>query len=516
MNIMMLLEMATSGMPDRIAFTCYKDASYSESGESCEHLSYQQLFHAAGAAAQQIRTSKCTRTAVIDISSLALPIALFGSSWAGVPYVPINYRLTEEEINALLERVKPAYLVTDSDRAKKYSAPDNQNGITVVARQPFIDNARSASILAENDWSMDADQTAVLLFTSGTTGTPKAAVLRHKHLVSYILGSVEFCSAAEEDSTLVCVPPYHVAGIAAMLSSVYAGRRLIQLPNFTAEHWLNIARKEKVSNAFVVPTMLARIVEALEGKKSADLSFLKAISYGGGKMPLSVIERAMILFPDTDFTNAYGLTETSSTIAVLTPEDHRAAVASTDEKIRRRLVSVGRALPGVSIEIRNDDGIVMGSNQRGEIYVKGEQVSGEYEDRGSVVDRQGWFPTRDAGSMDEDGYLFLEGRADDVIVRGGENMSPGEIEEVLLEHVAVADVAVVGIPDEQWGEAVAAVVVLKVGKQASAGELQNWVKTKLRSSRVPQHIQFRNELPYNETGKLLRRVVKADLASLLH
>ena len=258
--------------------------------------------------------------------------------------------------------------------------------------------------------------------------------------------------------------------------------------------------------------MLARIIDALEGKSSAELPHLKAVSYGGGKMPLSVIERAMKLFPNTDFTNAYGLTETSSTIAVLTPDDHRAAASSSDEKIRRRLVSVGRTLPGVTIEIRDDEGKVLGANQRGEIYVKGEQVSGEYEDRGSVVDKQGWFPTRDAGSMDEDGYLFLEGRADDVIVRGGENMSPGEIEDVLLEHGAIADVAVVSVPDEQWGEGVGAVVVLKAGKQASAEELQTWVKGKLRSSRVPQRIEFWAELPYNETGKLLRRVVKAKLA----
>lgn len=513
MNIMMLLEMATSGMPDRIAFTSYNDASSGNNNESGDHLSYQQLFNAAGAAAQEIRKSHCTRTAVIDISSLALPIALFGSAWAGVPYVPINYRLTENEINALLSRVKPAYLITDSDRAKKTTAAHNGDGVTVVERSRFIGMTRSAQSAIENDWPMDAEQTAVLLFTSGTTGTPKAAVLRHKHLVSYILGSVEFCSASEDDATLVCVPPYHVAGIAAMLSSVYAGRRLIQLPNFTAEGWLNIARREKVSNAFVVPTMLSRIVESLEGKKSANLPHLKAISYGGGKMPLSVIERAMALFPDTDFTNAYGLTETSSTIAVLTPEDHRKAAAASDDKNRRRLISVGRALPGVTIEIRNDEGETLGANQRGEIYVKGEQVSGEYEDRGSVIDKQGWFPTRDAGSMDEEGYLFLEGRADDVIVRGAENMSPGEIEDVLLEHPAVSDVAVVGIPDEQWGEAVAAAVVLKTGKQASAGELQDWVKTRLRSSRVPQLIQFRSELPYNETGKLLRRIVKADLAA---
>jgi acyl-CoA synthetase (AMP-forming)/AMP-acid ligase II len=499
MNIAMLLEMAASAMPDRLAFT---------NGETGESLSYQELFNAAGAAALAIQQSKASRVAVIDVSSLALPIALFGSGWAGIPYVPINYRLTAEEINALLERVKPAFLITGPERVDTYEGGAD---ITVADRQKFLESVTSSQEQAK-PWDMDPEDTAVLLFTSGTTGTPKAAVLRQKHLVSYILGSVEFCSAGEEEASLVCVPPYHIAGIASILSSVYSGRRQVQLPNFTAEAWLELARKEQVTNAFVVPTMLARIVEHLEGENNADLPSLKAISYGGGKMPLSVIQRAMELFPGTDFTNAYGLTETSSTISVLTPDDHRVAMASDDEAIRRRLVSVGRSLPGVTIEIRDDDGKVLGPDERGEIYVSGEQVSGEYEDRGSVVDKDGWFPTRDAGSMDAEGYLFLEGRADDVIVRGGENMSPGEIEDVLLEHPAVSDAGVVGIPDEQWGEAVAAAVVLKNGKQAEVSELQDWVRDNMRSSRVPQKIEFYQELPYNETGKLLRRVIKAELS----
>ena len=358
---------------------------------------------------------------------------------------------------------------------------------------------------------MDPEDTAVLLFTSGTTGAPKAAVLRQKHLVSYILGSVEFACATEDEAALVCVPPYHIAGIAAVLSSVYSGRRVVQLADFSAQRWIELVREEKVTTAFVVPTMLARIVEALQGADTADMPHLASLSYGGGKMPLAVIERAMALFPNTDFTNAYGLTETSSTIAVLGPDDHRAARAATDDALRRRLVSVGQALPGIEIEIRDDEGSPVASGQRGEIYVRGEQVSGEYEGRGSVTDGDGWFPTRDAGSIDAEGYLYLEGRADDVIVRGGENMSPGEIEDVLLEHAAVRDAAVVGIPSEQWGEAVAAAVVLKPEAVADVTELKAWVKTHLRSSRVPETLEFWSELPYNETGKLLRRVVKEKL-----
>ncbi|HPG28458.1 MAG TPA: fatty acid--CoA ligase family protein, partial [Myxococcota bacterium] len=361
---------------------------------------------------------------------------------------------------------------------------------------------------------MDPDETAILLFTSGTTGAPKAAVLRQKHLVSYVLGTVEFMGADEADASLSCVPPYHIAGMAAIASSVYSGRRVIQLPNFSAETWLDIARREAVTHAFVVPTMLARIVDLLEaeGRGDAGLSSLRALSYGGGKMPQSVIEKAMKLFPQTDFTNAYGLTETSSTIALLGPQDHRDAMASPDEAVRRRIVSVGQPLPTVEVSIRDpEDGRELPIGERGLIHVRGEQVSGEYRGKGSQLDAEGWFNTRDGGYLDEGGYLFLEGRMDDVIVRGGENMSPGEIEDVLLTHEAVLDACVIGVPDEQWGEAVAAVVVLAGGKQASVSELQQWVKDRLRSSRTPERIEFWPELPYNETGKLLRRKVREAL-----
>ena len=504
MNTMMLLEMAMSGFGDRVAFT--------DPAEGGSSITYQELYDAAGAAAHDIRESGASRVAMLDVSNIAVPVALFASGWAGVPYVPINYRLTGDEIDALMARVTPAYLVTDDERLPHF---ENRDGVDARSRGTFLGVARGGDGHAEQR-SMDPEDVGVLLFTSGTTGIPKAAVLRHRHLVSYIVSSVEFMSATEDEAALVCVPPYHVAGIASTLSSVYAGRRVVQLANFSADAWIETARHERITTAFVVPTMLSRIVDALEGEKTAGMSHLQSLSYGGGKMPLSVIEKAMALFPDTDFTNAYGLTETSSTITVLGPDEHRAAATSEDEAVRRRLVSVGIPLPGIEIEIRDDEGKALNTDQRGEIYVRGEQVSGEYEDRGSTVDTEGWFPTRDAGFLDAEGYLFLDGRADDVIVRGGENMSPGEIEDVLLAHDAIRDAAIVGVPSEEWGEAVAGAVVVNSETPANEDlitDLQDWVRSHMRSSRVPERIEFWPELPYNETGKLLRRVVKAKLTA---
>jgi acyl-CoA synthetase (AMP-forming)/AMP-acid ligase II len=194
---------------------------------------------------------------------------------------------------------------------------------------------------------------------------------------------------------------------------------------------------------------------------------------------------------------------------MLSPDDHRAAIASDDPAVRRRLGSVGRSLPSLELEIRAPDGEVAPPEVSGEIHVRGEQIAGEYLHRKHIGD-DGWFATKDAGWLDKDGYLFVEGRLDDVIVRGGENISPGEIEDVLRGHPAVADVAVLGLPDDEWGERVAAVVVARQ-ETPSAGELTTWLRARLRSTKTPETWVFRAELPYNETGKLLRRVLKAEL-----
>jgi long-chain acyl-CoA synthetase len=493
MNIVTLLEMAAEVFPDRIAVT-----------DGACRLSYADLLRAAQAAGQAIRASGARHVSLLDIGSLAAPVALFGAAYAQRPYAPLNYRLTGPEIAALIERVKPVYLVAPADNAVA------GDGIATIAPPEFLALDLPSEPLAGSDEPRDV---AVQLFTSGTTGQPKAAILRHGNLTAYILGTVEFGAAEEDEATLVSVPPYHIAGISAVLSSTYAGRRMVLLGNFEPARWLELAASERVTNAFLVPTMLARIVEHLDVTRSRpNLPSLRAIAYGGGKMPLSVMDRAMTLFPKVDFTNAYGLTETSSTICLLDPADHRAAASSADPAIRRRLGSVGKPLATIEIEIRDEAGTALPPGKPGFVFVRGEQVSGEYLGFGSQLDTAGWFPTRDRGLLDEGGYLFLDGRADDVIVRGGENISPGEIEEALIAHPAVAEAAVVAVPDEEWGEGVGAAIVLKPGATVTTGELQLWVRARLRSSRVPTMIRFRKALPYNELGKLLRRVVRQDFA----
>jgi acyl-CoA synthetase (AMP-forming)/AMP-acid ligase II len=262
----------------------------------------------------------------------------------------------------------------------------------------------------------------------------------------------------------------------------------------------------------VVPTMLARIVDHLDGRP-ADVPALRSIAYGGARMPRPVLDAVLRAFPDVGFVNAYGLTETSSTLAVLSPADHRAALASGDSAARARLGSAGRLVPGMEGQIRDAEGMPLPPGETGELWVRGDQVSGEYLGRGSALDADGWFPTRDCGYFDTGGYLFIEGRSDDVIIRGGENIAPAEIEDVLAAHPAVRDVVVIGLPDEEWGERIVAVIVLRPGHSPDPEELRAWTRRRLRGSRTPDQVAFRADLPRNATGKLLRREIAADLAS---
>jgi len=494
MNISLVLQMASDTFPDRIALT-----------HNGVHYSYGRLFASANAAAARFAEIGADYVSYLGESGPGMVIALFGAAMAGKPFAPLNYRLTGPETLRLVERLYPVYLIADEDKIAGIPADAARVLISIPEFLAAVTTDEAEPFPAPDE---DDEAIAVQLFTSGTTGEPKAAVLRNQNMLGYVLGSVEFASAEEDEATLSTVPPYHIAGISAILSGIYAMRRIVQLPNFAPDAWLQLCRDQSVTNAFVVPTMLSRIIAHIdETGTPADLPAMRALAFGGGKMPLPVVQRALDLWPNVNFANAYGLTETSSTIAILGPEDHREAHNHPDPMVARRLDSVGKPLPTVEIEIRGEDGTVLGPNELGEVFVRGPQVSGEYQGR-KLTDEEGWFPTRDSGFMDDAGFLFLAGRIDDVIVRGGENMSPGEIEHVLREHDAVDDVAVLGVPSVEWGETPVAAVVLKHNASATEAELKDLVRRKLRSSRVPERIVFVEALPYNEMGKLLRRKVK--------
>ena len=461
----MILEMATSA-GDRAVVTA-GDRS----------LTAAELLDLARRAAG--RFQRCPAVLYLGANHLAYPVALFGAALAGVPLVPVNYRLGERQLAGILARHPGALVLRPDDLDALLDPAPGDEEPTPAAAQ-------------------DQDAVAALIYTSGTTAEPKAAVLRHRHLLAYVWNTLEFASADEGDAALVAAPPYHIAGLTNLLSNLYTGRRVVYLPTFEAAAWLDVVRRERITHAMVVPTMLARIVAEVAGD-DAGTPTLRSLSYGGARMPRPVLERALRVFATVDFVNAYGLTETASSVAVLGPEDHRAATED-------RLGSVGRALPGIEIQIRGDDGTPARAGETGLVFVRGEQISGEYGGR-SVLDADGWFGTRDLGRLDAGGYLFIEGRADDTIIRGGENIAPAEIEDVLLAYPGIIEAAVVGVSDPEWGQRLVAVLV----GEGDPAEIQRWVRDRLRSSKTPDTIMFRAELPKTETGKLLRRAILAEL-----
>ncbi|KUI27012.1 AMP-dependent synthetase [Mycobacterium sp. IS-1742] len=492
MSISLLLEMSVSADPDRTAVV---------SDEL--RLSVAELSALADGGAGVIAGSGAAHVAYVGTGGALLPLLLFASARAAIPFTPLNYRLSRDGLHELIARLPDALVIADPE----YRDVVEGAGRQVMDSQEFLAAARTAEPAAE---FADPDAVAVVLFTSGTTSRPKAVELTHNNLTSYVTGTVEFASAAPDDAALICVPPYHIAGVGAAMSNLYAGRKMVYLRHFDAREWIRLVSTEGVTTATVVPTMLDRIVSALSEQKVA-LPTLRNLAYGGSKVALPLVRQALELLPDVGFVNAYGLTETSSTIAVLGPDDHRAALASDDGEVARRLGSVGQIVPGIEVQIRGDDGTVLGPGETGELFVRGDQVSGRYTDIGSVLDADGWFPTKDVASLDADGYLFIGGRSDDTIIRGGENIAPAEIEDVLVEHPDVRDVAVVGPEDPQWGQIIVAVVVPAPGAAPDADDLRAHVRRHLRGSRTPDRVVFRAELPTNATGKVLRRELIQEL-----
>ncbi|WP_314221045.1 class I adenylate-forming enzyme family protein [Streptomyces zaehneri] len=509
MNLSMLSDMAAEGFGDRVVI-----------GRADDGLTARRLRELAVGAAHLVRASDADAIVYLAANGPALPVALFAAARAGVPLVPVNYRLGEAQLDALLANHPRALGIADPEHGEAlrraglaaHSPAEWLAGAARNAGRPAAADDPAQPVPAQPVPARPAPSQpvpprsappAVLIYTSGTTSAPKGVLLRHHHLVSYVLGTVEFAGADPGAAALVSVPPYHIAAVSSVLTNLYAGRRTLTLEQFTPDGWLGLVREQRITHAMVVPTMLARIMDT--GGPDLSVPSLRALAYGGARMPVRVIETALRVWPQVDFVNAYGLTETSSTITVLGPREHRTAVASDDPVVRARLGSAGLPVPGVEVEVRDASGAVAAPGGTGEIWVRGEQVSGEYAGQGSAVDGRGFFHTRDRGRIDRDGYLHIEGRADDTIIRGAENIAPAEIEDVLLDHPDVLDAVVVGVPDEEWGQRIEAVVVLRDGVATDTDALRAQVRGTLRGSKTPDRITRWPELPRTPTGKLVRR-----------
>ncbi|MBM4242614.1 MAG: long-chain fatty acid--CoA ligase [Deltaproteobacteria bacterium] len=459
--------------------------------------------------------------AVLATNSHRYVECYYATATAGATFVPLNYRAKLPELEHMIVKASPAVLFYGA----RYAPLLEQLGDKLprdLVRVP-IDDGDGETVetwIADapeemEDAEVEESDTSVLMYTSGTTSLPKGVMLSFGDFTAYVVGTVEMADGEPRGAALLCVPLYHIAGATNIMTSLWTGRKLVLLPQFDAGEWLEAVEREGVTHAFVVPTMLKQILDHPRFA-STSLSSLTNLSYGGAPMPFPVIRRALESFPATcGFVNAFGQTETTSTLTVLGPDDHRlTGDAAGDEVVLRRLHSIGRPLPDVEIKVVDESGDELPANQTGEILVRTPRVMKGYAgdvEGGARLEPDGFLHTRDLGYVDDDGYVFLVGRQDDMIIRGGENIAPAEVESILQGHTAVEEVAVLGLPSVEWGQIVAAVVVLRPGATATTEEISEYCRARLASFKKPEVIRVVDELPRNPLGKILRKELREQL-----
>ncbi|MDB5108495.1 MAG: AMP-dependent ligase [Candidatus Binatus sp.] len=456
--------------------------------------------------------------AVLDTNSDLYIECYYAAAKAGLTFLPLNYRAKDAELEYMINTADAKVLLV-GDRYVDLVArikPRLKTGklVAMGASAPGMDRLSDLMAKAEPEESevdVDEEDVSILMYTSGTTSLPKGVQLRFRDFTAYVTANVEMADGSDRGVALVCVPFYHIAGTTAYMSNIWAGRKIIVMPQFDAKSWLDLVQREHVTHGFVVPTMMKQIIDE-PGFARADLSSLTNLAYGGAPMPVQVIRRAIEAFPKkVGFVNAYGQTETTSSLTILGPDDHRIEGTATEKELKlKRLNSIGQPLPDVEIKVRDEEGKFLPHGQVGEIIIRTPRIMKGYagrEDDARLPD--GWRATGDLGWLDDDGYVFFAGRKDDMIIRGGENIAPAEIETVLMSHPDVDEVAVIGVPSEEWGQTVKAFVVPRKGQKVSESDLEEFCRSRLASFKRPESIEFLDALPRNPLGKILRKDLRA-------
>ena len=513
MNTTELLTISSSICPDRDAIVFEgKRFSFSTLAERATRLSN---------ALMGLGVEKGDKVAMLQVNCSQYAEAYFATAKLGATYVPLNFRAKAEEITYMVNFSETDVLLVGQryvdlansirgqlPRVRSYISLEGTTA-NMIEYESMLSGAETEEVFTDND----DDDTTMLMFTAGTTGQPKGVMLTHENLCTYVLNNVTPVDPEVEEKNILTVPMYHIAGMQAVLAAVYGGRTLVIQRQFEASEWMELVEAERVTRAMMVPTMLKQLIENPEFRQR-DLSSLQIITYGAAPMPLEVISKAIEELPNTRFINAFGQTESASTITMLTPEDH-IIEGTPEEKARKlkRLGSIGRPLDDTSVKIFDENGSELLPGEVGEIVAKGPRVMKGYwkaDEATSQTIQDGWLYTGDIGYMDEEGYIFLAGRAKDIIIRGGENIAPQEVEAVLCSHPAIDDAAVIGVPDPQWGEAVRAIVVLKKGSQATSEEIMEYCRSRLASYKKPESVVFVDSLPRNPLGKVLKRVLREE------
>jgi long-chain acyl-CoA synthetase len=448
-----------------------------------------------------------SRVAYLDRTAPEVVELLFATAKVGAVTVPLNWRLAPRELALVLADARPPVLIAGESYAD--AAGELVAGLSPAPERVVVGEAYERWLAAHDavdPGGRGASGDVVLqMYTSGTTGAPKGVLTTHRNLAAAAETS-PYWAFDSESVSMTPLPMFHIGGIGWAFLGLWNGATTVLVSRFVADDVLDVLEKQRVTNAVLVPTMIQTLT-AVPGAAERDYSALRSIAYGASPITTTLLEAALRTFR-CPLYGVYGLTESTGGVIHLEPADH-----DPDGPSRHLLRSAGRPLPWVDVKIADaTNGTELGPGEVGEVWVRAPNVMLGYFNRpaetAAALTPDGWLRTGDGGYVDEDGYLFLTDRIKDMIVSGGENVYPIEVEDVLAQHADVADVAVVGIPDAHWGELVKAFVILRPGCSGTGDELVAFARERLAGYKLPRAIEFVDDLPRTPSGKVLKRELR--------
>ena len=501
-NFTAILAHWAAQQPDAVAITF-----------GARHFTWTELANRVRRAAAALRAAGLTpgqRIAVLDLNHPSCLELTLACAQVGTANAVVNFRLAPAEIAYVVNDAKPRLLFVGPEFAGAVAKlRDQLPTLERVIRVGGADDEYEAWLAAQQPDSRvhpaGPSDCFVQLYTSGTTGFPKGAMLTHRGLLAHSRNVSVSQNFSHGSRAQVAMPLFHVGGTSYALLALSEGARIYMMRTPDPAAALAMIEAEKITHTFFVPALMAAMTQT-PGAAGRDYSSLQALSYGASPMPLPVLRASLKLFPRV-MQQVYGMTEQSGVVSLLGPADH------LDPAVAHRLVSAGTPIPNVEIEIRDPaTGARVATGEAGEVWVRSDQVMGGYwgqpEATAAAITADGWLRSGDGGHMDADGYLYITDRIKDMIISGGENIYPAEIERVLAEHPLVQDVAVIGVPDERWGEVPKAVIVAKSGATIDTEQLLAWCRERIASFKCPKTVDLVAELPRNPTGKILKKELR--------
>jgi long-chain acyl-CoA synthetase len=470
-------------------------------------LTYAQLDERSNRLAHALRAlgvREGSRVAHLDRTGLEVVELLFATSKLGAVIVPLNWRLAPPELRAIVTDARPRVVLAGETYAEVAADLAREQEVVILG-DAYERLIAAHDPIDPGGGSGAPGDTVLQMYTSGTTGVPKGVLTTHRNLAAAAASS-SLWRFDEDTISMTPLPMFHVGGIGWAYLGLWNGATTILVRDFDADAVLETLERELVTNAVLVPTMLQRLT-AVEGAAERDYSALRSIAYGASPITTPVLKAALRTFRCQLF-GVYGLTESTGGVVQLDPADH------DPEGPREGLLrAAGRPLPWVELRVvHTQSGTDRAPREIGEVWLRAPNVMAGYferpEETAAALTPDGWLRTGDGGYLDEDGYLFLTDRIKDMIVSGGENVYPVEVEEALAHHPDVAEVAVIGVPDERWGETVKALVVPRSRRTPTADELVEFARTRLAGYKLPRSIEFVDDLPRTATGKVLKRELR--------